>query len=205
MLELLSAVTLLSLLHALIPSHWAPIIALSKSEGWSLRETITVTLLAGLAHVFSTVLIGVLLGMMGLQLSQRFQQIAHLVTPIVLIVMGFVYAGLGHVHSLKLGPSDVKPTRSRATLIGGLATAMFFAPCLEIEPLYISAGVHGVLGLVLVSLIYALLTLTGMVLVVRIGTRGASRLRLGWLEHHERKLTGGLLVGLGILSFFIRF
>jgi nickel/cobalt exporter len=69
MYSIIAGSVLLSLLHALIPSHWLPILAIGKKEKWSLNEVLKVTLFSGLAHVLSTILIGGLLGFLGLTLA----------------------------------------------------------------------------------------------------------------------------------------
>ena len=66
MLELLTGALVLSLLHAAIPNHWAPVLAVARAEGWPLRRAVGVTMVAGLAHVLSTVGIGLALGLLGL-------------------------------------------------------------------------------------------------------------------------------------------
>ncbi|TFZ61767.1 hypothetical protein E4631_25715, partial [Hymenobacter sp. UV11] len=62
MLQLLTGALLLSLLHAAIPNHWAPVLAVARAERWPLRRAVGVTAVAGLAHVLSTVLLGLGLG-----------------------------------------------------------------------------------------------------------------------------------------------
>ena len=59
----------LSILHALIPSHWLPVVAIGRKEEWAIGKVLRVTVLAGMAHVFSTMLIGVMLGLLGWKLS----------------------------------------------------------------------------------------------------------------------------------------
>ena len=61
MTSLLIGSLLISLLHAVIPNHWLPVLAIGRKEGWSLAETTRITFIAGMAHVLSTVIIGVLL------------------------------------------------------------------------------------------------------------------------------------------------
>ena len=58
MYSLIIGSLLISLLHAVIPNHWLPILAIGKKEGWSLAETSRITFIAGMAHVVSTVIIG---------------------------------------------------------------------------------------------------------------------------------------------------
>ena len=61
MITLIAGSLVLSVLHALIPNHWLPIIAIGRKENWSLAQVTRITLLAGLAHAASTVLIGMIL------------------------------------------------------------------------------------------------------------------------------------------------
>ncbi|SOD95184.1 hypothetical protein SAMN06269250_4771 [Spirosoma fluviale] len=67
---LLGSLTL-SLLHALIPSHWLPFVTIGQTERWSLRQPLTVTAIAGLAHTISTTLLGILVSLAGWQLAER--------------------------------------------------------------------------------------------------------------------------------------
>lgn len=41
------------------PDHYLPFIAMSRAAGWNLRKTLVITLLCGVGHVLSSVLIGV--------------------------------------------------------------------------------------------------------------------------------------------------
>lgn len=49
------------LVHTLLgPDHYVPFVAMSRVGGWSIRKTIVVTLSCGLAHVLSSVALGVI-------------------------------------------------------------------------------------------------------------------------------------------------
>jgi hypothetical protein len=52
--------------------------------------------------------------------------------------------------------------------------------------------------------VYLVVTMAGMVVLVDLGLRGAARIRSHLLEHHDRAVTGLLLVGLGALAYFVR-
>ena len=80
---------------------------------------------------------------------------------------------------------------------------MFFSPCIEIEAYYFNAGLLGWAGIWIVSVIYLLVTVLGMVLLVDLGLRGAKKIRSHFLDHHEKMITGIVLVVLGIVAYFI--
>jgi len=49
---------LLAFVHALIPNHWLPLVAVARAEGWKAREVTVITFIAALAHVLGTVALG---------------------------------------------------------------------------------------------------------------------------------------------------
>jgi hypothetical protein len=205
--QILIGSLLLSSVHAVIPNHWIPLVALGRAEGWSRSETLVITGIAGLAHVISTILIGVVVGLLGHGLSIRHSSVASVVAPSVLIVLGVVYLVLNvtarrrhHHHS---AARERAKKVSRFSLVASLCLAMFFSPCIEIEAYYFSAGILGWQGIVAVSLVYLVLTVTGMVVLVDLGLKGAARIRSRFLERHEKGVTGLLLVALGVLAYFL--
>lgn len=208
MINLLTGTLLLSLLHALIPNHWAPVLAVARSEGWSLRRAVGVTVVAGLAHVLSTLLVGVTLGLLGWRLSERFAQFAEILAPTLLICIGVLYALTGHRHAhahVDPNPDAPSPERSKpgVRLVLGLAVTMFLAPCLEIQTFFLAAGAHSAAAIGLVAAVYLVVTVAGMAAVVAMAYGGLRHVKLGRLARHERHLTGAVLVLVGLAGFFL--
>ena len=202
MLELLIGALLLSLLHATIPNHWAPVLAVARAEGWPVRRAVGVTALAGLAHVFSTILIGLVLGLLGWRLSSRFAQVAGVLAPVLLIGIGLLYAfsGSGHTHP---DPTALAPRRARRRVVLGLAATMFLAPCLEIQTFFLAAGTHGPAALAGLMGVYLLASVSAMCALVALAHRGLGHFKLQGLAQHERQLTGAVLVLVGVAGFFV--
>lgn len=219
----------LSLIHAAIPSHWIPLVVISQTEQWSKIETIWATVLTGLAHIFSTILIGISVGLLGYRLASSYESITDVVIPIVLLLLGLLYLFMSfwgdHQHQLDskvsftqntrpIGNANVIPDnqpvsskRSKLAILTSLGTAMFFSPCIELSVYYFAAGTSGWLGIAAVSLVYMSVTLLGMTLLVTLGCRGIERLKvkLHFLERYEVILTGVILVVSGISTFLINF
>jgi len=205
--QILLGSLLLSAIHAAIPNHWIPLVAIGRSERWSRSETLVFTGITGLAHVTSTILIGVVAGLLGHELSSRYSVVTSVVAPAVLIGLGLIYLALEikgsrHRHSHLATPEGAGNV-SRFSLVASLSAAMFFSPCIEIEAYYFTAGTLGWPGIIVVSLVYLVVTVGGMVLLVDLGLRGMARMESHFLEHHEKGVTGLLLVGLGLLACFV--
>ena len=198
----------LSLLHALIPSHWLPFVTIGQTERWSLRQTLTVTAIAGLAHTISTTLLGILVSLAGWQLAENYHDLSERAIPLLLLALGLWYLMQHlrhrHVHD-HIDAGSIRKARSFSALLLSLGLAMFLSPCLEIEAYFLSAGAKGWGAVVLVALIYNVITLTGMLLMVALGRKSLQRINPHWFEHHENLITGLTLVGLAILNFFIEF
>jgi nickel/cobalt transporter (NicO) family protein len=194
---------LLSLLHALIPSHWLPILAIGKKENWNLNEVSRVTFIAGLSHVLSTVLIGGILGLLGLTLAVKTQYFTHFIAPVVLILLGLYFLFQHHRHHhFHLGVES-KPVRSKSQIIWILVVTMFLSPCLEIQAYFLLAGIRGLWTVVGIALIYLTLTLAGMVMWVRLAFKGMLKLDWHGMEHKSGMIAGWTLIITGIISFFI--
>lgn len=205
---------LLSVVHALIPSHWLPLVAISKAEKWSDKEAMGVTAITAIAHTISTVMIGIVVGLIGYKLSESYHFVTHYIAPIVLIGLGLVYFVLEYRHSLIKKEHHhhnidvetiVETKKSKRSIILALSAAMFFSPCLEIEVYYFTASRLGWVGIGLVSIVYFTITVLGIVALVYFAARGIQRLNWHFLEHHEKLISGIILVLVGLMAFFIEF
>jgi nickel/cobalt exporter len=190
----------LSVLHALIPNHWLPVLAISRKENWTLGQTTSVTFFAGLSHALSTVLIGLIIGFLGVKLAGTIEEFTHILAPVILISLGAFYIYQHYRHKHFHVHLEVK-TVSRQKIILTLVIAMFFSPCFEIEAYFLMAGAHGWWQVLLLALLYTTVTVTGMVVWVRLAHQGLLKLNWHSLEHNAGIITGITLVLTGIISF----
>lgn len=199
MLEIAISSLTLSVFHALIPNHWIPLITIAKAEHWSRREALGVTLLTGLAHSFGTIILGVALGALGIQLAQQFDIFTELIAPLVLIIIGLVYLTLtGHTH--KHIPNNIRKHKSKSALVFALALSMFLSPCLEMESYFLVAAEKSWMGIALVSIIFLFATTLIMLLLVYIGFNGIEKLKWDFLEQHEKQISGIILILIGAFT-----
>ncbi|MFA6126322.1 MAG: hypothetical protein WC699_03360 [Bacteroidales bacterium] len=203
---------ILSLIHALIPNHWIPLIAISKTEKWTQRQTLLATAITGFAHTFSTILVGIAVGLIGYKLSSSYSVVSTLAAPLILMGLGLIYLiidlrGMHHHHHHDQNPTPVTGTgksKWRAILIS-LSVAMFLTPCIEIEAYYFQAGSIGWLGIFIVSAVYLIMTILVMLTLVYLGFNGMKTFNSHFLEHHEKGITGVVLIALGLIAFFVKF
>ena len=191
------------MLHAVIPNHWLPVLAIGRKDNWSLQEITKVTFLSGLAHALSTIAIGIILGLLGLQLANKIEYFTHFIAPGILILLGafFIYQHHRHKHfHLHKTP---KPTLPKKKIIMALVAAMFLSPCMEIEAYFLLAGTKGLGAVISIAALYLVISVSGMVLWVRLAYKGILKLNWHTLEHKAGIITGWMLVITGIISFFV--
>ena len=204
MLSVLAGTFILAIIHALIPNHWLPLVAVARAEKWKAKDVTSITFLAALAHVLGTVALGLVLGYIGKELEEDYGQIIHVTSSILLIVFGLIYFSVNLPHHHHSGQQDVaayKRSRQRWILI--FIVMMFLSPCLEVESLFLSAGVYGMGVVTGMAIVYAVVSISGILLLVNLGYKGANLLSAEFIEHHEKRISGIVLILVGIASYFM--
>lgn len=190
--------------HALIPNHWLPLVAVAKAEGWKKNEISTITLLAAAAHVFGTVILGLVLGIIGRELQEQYGRTINVAMAVLLIAFGLIYFTVNlphHHHSTQRDVQDYRKSRRKWILI--FVGMMFLSPCLEVESLFLSAGAFGMGAVFSMAGTYAVISILGIWLLVSLGTKGVDLLPANFIEHNEKKISGAVLILVGIVTFFL--
>lgn len=195
---------LISLLHAVIPNHWLPVLAIGKKEGWSLAETTRITFIAGMAHVISTIIIGLLLGLIGGELTQHIEDFTRIIGPSILILIGLYFVRQHYTHHhFHLQKEQIEKKRKKSSIILALIIAMFLSPCMEIEAYFLLAGSKGWYMMAAIAAMYSVITIAGMLIWIQIVYKGLLKLNWHKWEHNAGIITGLVLIITGFISFFI--
>lgn len=203
MYSIITGTLLLGFVHAFIPNHWLPLVAIAKAEKWDKYELMAVASITASAHVLGTVILGIILGLVGSKLAQ-YSEYFHLIAPVLLILFGLIYFTVNlphHHHSTNKDVKQYKRSRTRWILV--FATMMFLSPCLEVESLFLAAGAYGWDSTLTLALVYALISITGIISLVMLAFRGAAFVKSTFIEHNEKRITGMVLIIVGIITFFL--
>jgi hypothetical protein len=204
MFSVVAGTILLAIVHALIPNHWLPLVAVARAEQWKQKEVTTVTFFAALAHVTGTVALGIVLGMIGKELQEDYGNAIYVISSVLLIGFGLIYFTVNlphHHHSEQKDVVAYKRSKRKWVLI--FIIMMFLSPCLEVESLFLSAGAYGMGLVTLMSVIYAIVSISGILLLVTLGYKGVKLLPGAFIEHNEKRISGIVLILVGIISFFL--
>jgi hypothetical protein len=99
---LIATVAAVGVLHTLVPDHWAPIVVVGRQQGWSVIRTARAAAIAGLGHVTSTLVLGLILWAVGASLAVRYGHTVNVVAAVALIAFG-VWIGYSGWRELREG------------------------------------------------------------------------------------------------------
>lgn len=204
MIHFIIGTILVSILHALIPSHWIPLLSISKTYHWTKKETLTMSFYLACAHVLSTLLVGLLFGFIGIGLNQWFHNVIHWLSPLIIILFGFYFLWRHHTHHhFHVDDEITQPPVRKRQLFLSLMMFMILSPCLEITGFFFGISQYGWINVLFIGLIYMFCSILSMMLWVNFLWLGFQKIDSHKWEHNSGILTGWTIIIAGIISFFI--
>jgi sulfite exporter TauE/SafE len=207
----------LGFFHCLLgPDHYVPFVAMSRVGAWSLRRTLAITVVCGIGHVASSIVIGfvgVALGIIVLQL-QEIEEARGTVAGWMLVCFGAIYLiwGIGYaIRRLKHDSAKAKAAEDaeskaaqRAAQAGSytpwiLFVVFLFGPCEPLIPLLIyPAAKANIESVVWVTALFGLTTILTMTCMVALIYQGARVARFPRAEPFGHAVAGGIVLACGL-------
>ncbi|MFO8055225.1 MAG: hypothetical protein R6U19_08720 [Bacteroidales bacterium] len=206
----------LGFLHTLLgPDHYVPFLALSRARGWSIRKTACITGICGLAHVGSSVGIGIA----GLSLNHKlasleaFEALRGNIVAWLIIAFGLAYMvwGIKRAFSIKhqqpLMEKLEKPhsmpgttKKSYKQLLPWILFVIFLlGPCEPLIPLLMfPAASISTMSIALVAGTFGIVTMATMITVVVLPLYGVHKVKIPGLQTYGHALAGSLIMLCGI-------
>jgi len=230
-LLLASTAAAIGFFHTLVgPDHYIPFIVMSKSGGWSLKKTALITFLCGIGHVMSSVLLGFIGISLGIALNhlEGIEAFRGTLAAWALISFGLVYFIWGvrrairnkphthlHVHDDNLAhqhthshtdehlhPHLKKGSRNQTAWV--LFTIFVFGPCEPLIPILMyPAAQSSIIGVVLVTSVFAVATIGTMMSLVMISAFGLNFMPTKKLERYSHALAGATIFLCGAAIQFL--
>ncbi|MEE9912323.1 MAG: sulfite exporter TauE/SafE family protein [Deltaproteobacteria bacterium] len=231
MMILLSTAAFLGFFHTLLgPDHYLPFIVMGKARKWSMIKTAWVTVLCGVGHVASSVL----LGLAGIALGVAVTRLVDVesfrgnLAAWALIAFGLIYFVWGmrrawknkpheHIHFHADGQphvhqhvhvsehAHVHEMENKANITPWVLFTIFvLGPCEPLIPILMyPAAKENIWGLLLVTLVFGAVTISTMLGIVIASTWGINRLPLKKVERFTHALAGGSICLCGLAIQFL--
>jgi len=194
---LLITATSIGFFHTLMgPDHYLPFIMIGKAREWSLRKVIGLTVLCGVGHILSSVV----LGFIGIALQVQVAKLELIesfrgnLAAWAFIAFGLLYTLWGIRHWIKKkhdGRSQSKLNDSRNITPWVLFIIFALGPCEPLIPVLMYPAVaQSTSALLLVTSVFGVTTLLTMVAMVVTSTYGLSFINIKKYEHLSHSIAG---------------
>ncbi|MHC4186837.1 MAG: sulfite exporter TauE/SafE family protein [Planctomycetota bacterium] len=225
---LIIAAASIGFFHTLLgPDHYLPFIMMSWARKWSNLKTSIITVFCGLGHVASSVVLGFLGIYLGIivQKLEFIEVFRGNIAAWLLIGFGLAYfvwgirrayKGKAHTHShihidgeihdhhhdhhvehSHVHENEIKPGITPWALF----VIFILGPCEPLIPILMyPAAKNNTLGLIIVTAVFALVTIVTMLVVVMIAKAGVNLVKLSKLQRYSHVIAGAaiLICGLAI-------
>lgn len=226
-LLLLAAVTVAGLHTVTGPDHYVPFIALARTRRWSVPKTVLVTLVCGLGHVGSSVLLGLLGVALGWSLSKIswLEAVRGGVAGWAMLLFGVAYMLWGLRQAQRSQPHKhfdtyddgsvyvyehqhggvVLPQDRRRVTPWVLFIIFLLGPCEPLIPMLAFPAAQGsTAGILLLVSAFTFCTLLTMVAMVLLGYYGFAFFKTDQLERYIHALGGATIIVCGAGMVFLR-
>ena len=192
-------------LHAALPTHWLPFVLVGRAQGWGVRRVAAVVVLAALAHVATTALIGAAVAMAGVALDRWVHGVLPHISSALLFLFGAFYlARYWHKTTVPdcKGCEHDEPKVSDRAATFGLIAMLAASPGEVLLPVYLSSATQGIPMFLALTAGFALGTAVGMLVLTSLAMAGYSILRLERWARYEGVVLGAALIILGFVMAF---
>lgn len=221
----------LGFLHTLLgPDHYLPFIAMARARGWSTLRTTCITVLCGIGHVGSSILLGLIGVGLGVAVSRlsTLESVRGSLAAWALMAFGLVYFVWGirraarnrphahwhdhgdgtqhvHLHAHAEAHAHAHEDQGQMSLTPWILFTIFvFGPCEPLIPLIMyPAARHSVWGMGIVAVVFSVTTLLTMVGIVAVLTLGINLVPARRLERYHHALAGATLLLCGVAMEFV--
>jgi nickel/cobalt transporter (NicO) family protein len=224
---LLIAALSIGFFHTVIgPDHYVPFVMIGRARRWTRTRTLVVTFLCGLAHVLSSVVLGLLGIGFGVALArlQWIESIRGSLASWALIAFGLAYFvwGMkpvfrdrrhahahthedGHVHTHAHGHVEAHTHVHNGNVTPWvLFTIFILGPCEPLIPLLMyPAAKSSAAGLAAVTGVFAAATVSTMLVMTALASAGWNLLPLKTLEKYSHAVAGAVIFATGLVIRFL--
>lgn len=211
------------------PDHYLPFIVMAKAGKWTKVKTVWITILCGIGHVLSSVVLGIIGIAFGVAVShlEIIEGIRGNIAAWLFISFGLVYFIWGvkraiknkphthahihedgtvhtHKHHHAVEHAHVHADNKKTLTPWILFTIFVFGPCEPLIPLLMyPAAKNSIMGMTLVTFLFGIITIGTMLTIVMLSLWGISFVPLNKLERYSHALAGFAIFVSGLAIVFL--
>jgi nickel/cobalt exporter len=224
----LSAATIAFVHTILGPDHYLPFVAMAKARDWGLARTFKITLVCGIGHLLGSVALGLLGISLGTQLAslEWFEGVRGGLAAWLLIGFGLMYTAWGlrqayrnrphthwhshdgsnhsHEHSHQNQHAHMHESGKTSITPWIIFVIFILGPCEPLIPLLMyPAAKESMLGVLLVTGVFGLVTVATMTVAVMVVSLGINTVKLKRFERFNHAVAGSTVLVCGLSVAFL--
>lgn len=192
------------------PDHYLPFVAISRARQWSNLKTLLVTVLCGVGHVASSVVLGLIGAFAGTEIAKLefLESIRGDIAAWVMITFGLTYLAWGINRALRKIPhkhriNSAGGKKNSSVTFWVLFIIFVLGPCEPLIPILMyPAFKNSVIGMSIVILAFGLTTIVTMSFMVYFLGKGFSLIPQRRLERYSHALAGLVILTCGLAIKF---
>lgn len=221
----------LGFLHTVFgPDHYVPFIVMAKARNWGALKTAILTILCGIGHIMSSVVIGLAGVIFGIEVMklEALESFRGNIAGWLLIIFGFTYLVWGIYRAIKNRPHEhihghvdskehshthshdkehvhLHTEKGKVNITPWILFTIFvFGPCEPLIPILMyPAAKNSSLGVILVAAIFGVITISTMLTVVMASYFGLKIVNFGRMERYSHILAGASIFLCGLAIQFL--
>lgn len=228
---LIIAATSIAFFHTILgPDHYLPFIMMSWARKWTVLKTSLITLLCGLGHIASSVVLGLIGILLGLAVKGLidFESFRGNLAAWLLIAFGLVYLVWGlrramrnkphehshahvdkfvhkHVHSHSEEHVHIHDDEKNVSITPWILFVIFvFGPCEPLIPILMyPAAKNSMIDVIIVTSVFGIVTISTMMGVVLISRAGINFLPMMKMQRFSHAIAGASIFLCGLAIQFL--
>jgi nickel/cobalt exporter len=198
------------ILHMSAPDHWLTLCVFARNKKWAPKKLFGVSFMTAIGHVALSVAMGLVVVVIGLAFS-------HLISYYLDTGIGLVMVGAGLVVGIiplvkKSKPHQHDHEHGEEKKYGKLTSKIgYFAilgaalsPDPSIIPIYLSAISAGFYFALELSVVFAIASISTLLLLVQLGTVGLAKTLAKIPEKYNDSMVGFVIMAIGIYVLVVR-
>jgi len=221
----------LGFLHTVFgPDHYIPFIVMAKARNWGALKTTVLTILCGIGHIMSSVVIGLLGVIFGIEVMklEALESFRGNIAGWFLIIFGFTYLVWGIHRAIKNRPHEhmhahvnskehlhnhshnkehvhLHTEKGKVNITPWILFTIFvFGPCEPLIPILMyPAAKNSSVGVILVATIFGTITILTMLTIVMASYFGLKLVNFGRMERYSHAFAGASIFLCGVAVQFL--
>lgn len=231
MITLYITAATLGFLHTVFgPDHYVPFIVMAKARNWGPMKTAVLTFLCGIGHIMSSVVIGLVGVIFGIQVMklQALESFRGNIAGWLLVIFGFTYMVWGIYRAIKNRPHEhihahldskahshehshneehvhLHTQKGKVNITPWILFTIFvFGPCEPLIPILMyPAAKNSGIGVIMVAAIFGAITISTMLTIVMASYFGLRLVSFGKMERYSHALAGASVFLCGVAVQFL--